>query len=121
MDHDDNEIEIEPKLPHHYLKAWQAVKDLAAAVKAAGITDPQLREQAMKAAKNACLNTCEGSAKKTSQQDGRRVFGIARGEAGEAAGAVEVAVLLGSAAPGVDKRVNRLAFIAVNLLGGLAR
>ena len=39
MDHDDNEIEIEPKLPHHYLKAWQAVKDLAAAVKAAGITD----------------------------------------------------------------------------------
>src|SRR5438128_12643398 len=56
-----NQIEIEPKLPRHYLLAWQAVKDLAIAVKEAGITDAQLREQAMKAAKSACLNCCEGA------------------------------------------------------------
>ena len=112
-----NQIEIEPKLPRHYLLAWQAVKDLAIAVKEAGITDAQLREQAMKAAKSACLNCCEGASKK-SQQDSRRAFGIARGESGEAAGAVETAVLLGYAAGGTDKHVNRLAAIAIKLLGG---
>jgi len=112
--------EVEAKLPHHHLLAWTAVLDLARAVKAAGITDAHLRDQAMRAAKNACCN-CGEAASKMHLGDVRRSFSIARGEAGEAACAVETAVAMGYAPPGKDLEVNRAAALAIRLLGGLAR
>ena len=50
----------------------------------------------MRAAKSACLNTCEGAAR-VSRADKARVFAIARAEACEAAAAVEIAVAAGDA------------------------
>src|SRR4051812_39793643 len=112
--------EIETKLPHHHLKAWHACLELARAVKGAGITDAHLRDQAMRAAKNACLN-CGEAAPKMHLGNVRNAFSIARGEAGEAACAVAAAVALGYAAPGKEIAVNGAAALAIRLLGGLAR
>ena len=50
----------------------------------------------MRAAKSAALNVAE-AAGRSSRADRARVFGIARGEAMEAAAAVEIAVLAGDA------------------------
>jgi four helix bundle protein len=114
------ESDLDGRLPHHSLNAWNACLELARAVRAASISDPQLREQALRAAKSACLNCSEGSGKSL-QGDRKRAFSTARGEAAEAAGAVEIAVALGSANLGADKVVNRIASLAVKLLGGLCR
>src|ERR1700722_8332646 len=66
-------------------------------VRAAEIRDAKLRDQAMRAAKSAALNIAE-AAGRVSRADRARVFAIARGEAMEAAAAVEIAVLSGDAA-----------------------
>jgi len=53
----------------------------------------------MRAAKSAALNVAE-AAGRVSRADRARVFGIARGEAMEAAAAVEIAAIAGDARPG---------------------
>jgi four helix bundle protein len=84
-------------LPHHKLLAFGVAMELLAAVRGARIRDAGLREQAMRAAKSACLNAAEGAGR-VSKADKARVFAIARAEAGEAAAAVEIAVAAGDAA-----------------------
>ena len=69
------------RLPHHRLHAF-------------GVA--HLRDHAMRSAKSACMLAAEGAGR-VSTADKARVFGIARGEAGEAAAAVEVAVAAGDA------------------------
>lgn len=77
-----------------------------------------LRDQALRAAKSACLNIAEGAGR-VSLADKARAYAIARGEAGEAAAAVEIA---GCAASGVAaERCNQLAARLVALLKGLVR
>ena len=71
---------------------------LLEAVRAAGIRDSHLRDQAMRAAKSAALNAAEGAGRVT-RADKARAFTIARGEACEAAAAVEIAVAAGDADP----------------------
>src|SRR5437870_13385206 len=88
--------EFETKLPHHSLIAYQATKELLIAVIKAEITDPHLREQGIRAAQNACLNCCEGAGQVDAGKK-RNAFAIARGEAVEAAGCVEIAVTSGKA------------------------
>jgi four helix bundle protein len=83
-------------LPHHKLLAFGVAMELLAAVRGARIRDAGLREQAMRAAKSACLNAAEGAGR-VSRADKARVFAIARAEAGEAAAAVEIAVAAGDA------------------------
>ena len=65
----------------------------------------------MRAAQSACLNCAEGAARVT-RADKARAFTIARGEAVEAAAAVEIAVLCGTAkqldSDAVARIVNRL-------------
>src|SRR4051812_34279162 len=80
------------RLPHHRLVAYHVAVELLLAVKGANIKDVKLRDQGLRAAKGACLNT-GGGPPGVSPADGARVFGIARGEAGEAAAAVEIAAL----------------------------
>jgi four helix bundle protein len=83
-------------LPHHKLAAYHVALDLLALVRAAEIRDAKLRDQTMRAAKSAALNIAE-AAGRSSHADRARVFGIARGEAMEAAAGVEIAVLAGDA------------------------
>ena len=84
-------------LPHHKLRAYGVAVELLDAVRAARIRDAHLRDQAMRSAKSACLNAAEGAGRVT-KADKARAFVVARGEACEAAAAVEVAVRAGDAA-----------------------
>src|ERR1700688_3805073 len=85
-----------PLLPHHKLLAYGVALQLLQCVRDAKIRDSYLRDHAMRAAKSACLNTAEGAGRVT-RADKARAFTIARGEACEAAAAVEIAVLAGDA------------------------
>ena len=84
------------RLPHHRLEAYGVAIQMLDAVRRAGIRDAHLRDQAMRSAKSACLNAAEGAGR-VSRADKARSFTIARAEAGEAAAAVEIAVLAGDA------------------------
>jgi four helix bundle protein len=84
------------RLPHHRLEAYGVAIRLLEAVRSTRIRDAHLRDQAMRSAKSACLNAAEGAGR-VSRADKARSFTIARAEAGEAAAAVEIAVLAGDA------------------------
>jgi four helix bundle protein len=107
-------------LPHHRLVAYAVALELLAAVRAAQVRDPKLRDEALRSAKSACLNTAEGAGR-VSRPDKARSFAIARAEAGEAAAAVEIAASCGDASPGSSAAVNRVADRLVALLTGLIR
>jgi four helix bundle protein len=107
-------------LPHHKLIAFGVAKEMLLAVKSANIRDTGLRDQAMRAAKSACLNCAEGAGHVT-RGDKARAFAIARGEAVEAAAAVEIAAACGSASSGDAERVAVLADRVVALLTPLVR
>jgi four helix bundle protein len=104
-------------LPHHKLIAFGVAKEMLLAVKSANIREAGLRDQAMRAAKSACLNCAEGAGRVT-RADKARVFAIARGEAVEAAAAVEIAAACGSAS---EADVERVAVLADRLVGMLTR
>jgi four helix bundle protein len=109
-----------PRLPHHNLLAYRVALDLLSAVRAAEIRDSKLRDQAMRAAKSAALNIAE-AAGRVSPADRARVFAIARGEAMEAAAAVEIAVLAADADGDAFEVCLPIAERLVALLSGLCR
>ena len=84
------------KLPHHKLLAYEVAMKLLESVRDSKIRDSHLRDQAMRAAKSAVLNTAEAAGRVT-RADKARAITIARGEACEAAAAVEIAVAAGEA------------------------
>src|SRR3982074_3025505 len=84
------------RLPHHKLEAYGVAMRLLEAVRDARIRDSHLRDQAMRAAKSACLNAAEGAGRVTRAAKAR-CFTIARAEACEAAAGVESAVVAGDA------------------------
>ncbi len=84
----------QPSLPHHKRIAYGVAVELLVAVKAANIRDAKLRDEALRAAKGACLNCAEGAGR-VSRADKARVFAIARGEVVEAVAAVEIAAHAG--------------------------
>src|SRR6478609_8524890 len=84
----------EVSLPHHKLIAYGVAVELLVAVKAANIRDAKLRDEALRAAKGACLNCAEGAGRVT-RADKARAFTVARGEVVEACAAMEIAALLG--------------------------
>src|SRR5271155_81410 len=104
-------------LPHHKLLAFGVAKEMLLAVKAANIREAGLRDQAMRAAKSACLNCAEGAGRVT-RADKARVFAIARAEAGEAAAAVEIAVAAGDAdAASLDSVIAHAELFAARVRG----
>jgi four helix bundle protein len=109
-----------PNLPHHKLLAWHACVELLRAVVACDLRDPKLRDEALRSAKSACLNTAEGAGR-VSRADKARVFAIARAEAVEAAAAVEIAAVTGETPAPAALEVARRADRAVALLTGLVR
>jgi four helix bundle protein len=111
---------FERRLPHHRLKAYGVAILLLDAVRGARIRDAHLRDQAMRAAKSACLNAAEGAGR-VSRADKARCYAIARAEAGEAAAAVEIAVTAGDADAGAFEAVLRHADEFVAMMTGLIR
>jgi len=81
-------------LPHETLVAYQVACELLVAIRDAQIDDSGLRDQAIRAAKSACLNVAEAAGRE-SITDQKRVYAIARGEASEATAAVQIAALAG--------------------------
>ena len=108
------------QLPHQRLIAFQVAKDLLLAVIAAKISDAEIRDQATRAAKGAALNIAE-AAGRAGSKDRARVFMIARGEASEAAAAVEIAAAIGAASEAAMRTVHRIAHELIALLTGLGR
>lgn len=106
--------------PHEGLIAYRVALSLVAAVRAARISDSRLRDQAMRAAASVCLNIAEGAGR-PSAADQRRVYGIARGEAGETAAALDVAIAAGFASVDAAGAAKQLAVRAYALLSGLMR
>jgi four helix bundle protein len=90
------------------------------ALRDARIGDAKLRDEALRAAKGACLNCAEGAARVT-RADKARAFAIARAEITEAAAAIEIAALLGCARADDAERVAVLADRAVAMLTRLLR
>ena len=107
-------------LPHQKLIAYRIACDLLVAVVEAKIRDVDLRDQALRAAKSACLNIAEANGR-TSPADRKRVFAIARGEAAEAAAAVEIAALAGDCAGSQSLVAQQLGGRLFALLTGLTR
>src|SRR5258708_3311525 len=85
-------------LPHHGLDVFHVAKELLLAVRAANIRDAKLRDEALRSAKSTCLNIAEGASRITRADKGR-AYAIARGECGECAAAVEIAVAIDTASP----------------------
>jgi four helix bundle protein len=108
------------RLPHHGLVAYEVATDLLATVVRAKIADARLRDQALRAAKSVCLNIAEATGR-SSRADQARVFTIARGEACEAAAAVEIASIAGDCSVDASGEANRLASRLIALLTGLIR
>ena len=108
------------ELPHHKLIAYQVAKELLVAVRDTHVRDAGLRDQALRAAKSACLNCAEGAGR-VSRADKARVFAIARAEAGEAAAAVEIAMISGDAKESDLQRVVSIANRLIAMLTGLIR
>jgi len=105
---------------HEKLIAWQVACDLLRCVRDARISDAKLRDQAMRAAQSACLNIAEANGR-FSPADRRRVFAIARGEAAEAVGAVQIAAISGECAVKSAEDARRLGGRVAALLSGLIR
>jgi four helix bundle protein len=106
-------------LPHHRLPAYGVALELLRAVRAANITDRKLKDEALRAAKGACLNIAEGAARAT-RADRARAYVIARGEAAEACAAVEIAVEGGEARAQAWPAVLALGGRLVGMLSRLA-
>jgi four helix bundle protein len=87
------------RLPHHTLVAYELCLELVRVIARIRIGDAVLRQQARKSARSAALNAAEGAARE-SAGDKRRSYGIASGEACEAAAAVEIAGALGACSAG---------------------
>ena len=105
-------------LPHERLIVYQRALQLLSAVRAARIRDWSTRDQAMRAARSVCLNIAEGAGRWT-KPDKRRAYLVARGEANEAAAAVQIAVLCGDANPTTLEPVRSLANEVVAMLTAL--
>jgi hypothetical protein len=61
----DGARERERQLPHHKLVAFSVTKELLLAVLRCSIRDAKLRDEAVRSAKSACLNTAEGAGRVT--------------------------------------------------------
>jgi len=107
-------------LPHHKLVAYGVAVELLIAVKAANVRDAKLRDEALRAAKGACLNCAEGAGR-VSRADKARVFAIARGEAVEAVAAVEIAAHTGDTTLECARECVRIGHRLVALLTGFIR
>jgi four helix bundle protein len=94
--------------------------EMVVLVRDAQVRDVKLRDEALRAAKGACLNIAEGAARVT-WANKARAFTIARGEIVEACAAIEIAALLDSARKEDAERVDKVTDGIVAILTRLIR
>jgi four helix bundle protein len=87
------------------LDIYRLSRDLCVLVQDARIKDPELRDQATRAAKSCFLNLSEGL---PSDSAGirRRHFAIANGSLGELSAAIDLAAVLGSIDPTAARQIE---------------
>src|SRR5690242_5072344 len=108
------------ELPHERLNAYQEARKLLACIREAQISDVRLRDQALRAGTSACLNIAEAVGR-TGEADKARVYAIARGEACEAAAALDIALVAGQCLVGPATAGATHARATYALLTGLIR
>jgi four helix bundle protein len=106
--------------PFQQLDVYTATRDLAKAVHEARIGDPELRDQATRAAKSTFLNVAEGLPD-TSLGVRRRHFAIARNSLCEVAAAVDLAVAIGALSEDRGLVLVGLMQRVAAMVGGLLR
>ena len=107
-------------LPHEKLIAYQVARELLLLICNSHIADPKLRDQGLRAAKSACLNIAE-AAGRYAAADKARVYAIARGEAYEAAAALDIGCAAGDCSAEAAQASGALARRLYALLTGLIR
>ncbi len=107
-------------LPFERLFAYQEARALFTCATEAAIREPRLRDQALRAALAASLNIGE-AAGRSGHADKARVYAIARGEASEAAVALDIALAGGLCNAAAAKAGIEHARAAYALLTGLIR
>ena len=114
-----------PTFPHHRLDAYRVALELAVEVRAIVALFPRgyasLADQASRAAQSAVLLVAEG-ANRLGVGEKRSRFSLARGEVGECAAALEIALALGLVgAVRVAPAMERAARLAAMLTGLIRR
>jgi four helix bundle protein len=112
-------VEVEA-LPFQSLDVYVAARELAALVHRARISDPELRDQATRAAKSVFLNLCEGLPSDSGPMR-RKHFALANGSLHEVVGAVDLAYAIGALAPEAAHRAQHLAVRVKRMLRALTR
>jgi four helix bundle protein len=102
------------QLPIQRFDSYVAARELARRVHAANIRDPELRDQATRAAKSVFLNLCEGLPHRGPAMR-RKYFATALGSLHEAVGAMDLAAAIGAvdaqealAVQGLGERLRRM-------------
>jgi len=120
----EHDVEVDNRFPHERLDAYQVARQLLGLVAQhrhalrglPGEAGPQLERAVVR----VVLNIAE-AAGRGSPRDRARVFGIARGEACEAAAALEVATLLGALSTQQSAQARGLLVRIGQMLTRLAR
>ncbi len=111
-------MEIDNRFEMQKLDVYTVARELARRVHEAKLQDPELRDQATRAAKSAFLNLAEAL---PHDQPGlrRRHFTIANGSLHEAVAAVDLALALGAVSPEDAQAIQALALRLKRMLRAL--
>ena len=107
-------------LPFQRLDVYQAARELARRVHAANIADPELRDQATRAAKSTFLHLCEGLPNETSTMR-RRYFVGANNSLHEVVGAIDLASVIEAIGADDAREIQEIAERVKRMLRGLLR
>lgn len=108
------------RLPFQRLEVYIAARAFACAVHEAAIRDPELRDQATRAAKSTFCNLCEGLPSRSNALR-RKHFVIADCSLHEAVGAVDLALGMGAVDAEHAQAVQAHGARTLRLLRGLTR
>ena len=108
------------RFPFQNLDVYRAARELAARVHRAAIRDPELRDQATRAAKSAFLNLCEGLPDDRAAMR-RKYFVQADGSLHETVDAVDLAAAIGALEDARAEEILALAARIRGMLRGLLR
>jgi four helix bundle protein len=106
--------------PFQSLDCYRCARELAIRVHRAGISDPELRDQATRAAKSAFLNLSEGLPDDRAAMR-RKYFLASDGSLHEVAGAVDLACAIGAVGSDDAAEILALAVRLRAMLRGLLR
>ncbi|WP_242347020.1 four helix bundle protein [Anaeromyxobacter terrae] len=109
-----------PLFPFQTLDAYRFARELAVRVHSARIADPELRDQATRAAKSAFLNLCEGLPDDRAAMR-RKYFLASDGSLHEVVGAVDLACAIGAVGTDAAAEIQALAVRLRAMLRGLLR